>query len=250
MYSDKDLPAPPYDVDMMCETLENSYDFVKMKKLKNYSATKNAILSGISTTFSEAGDDDISYFYFSGHGDLKDNISYLIPTDYNGYVNTCISVNELETALNQIKGIKVVFLDTCHSGGFIGKEMGKKEMSDYGKTFNDNVINVFSAKSYTNKHLGHSPYQVLTSSHSTEYSWEFSPWGPFVNNWGLFSGALCLGCGYPYFEIPYSADYDENGKITLQEAYDFVDYFIWSWANSIQDTQVYPKDSYFIIIEY
>ncbi|GAH91355.1 unnamed protein product, partial [marine sediment metagenome] len=42
-------------------------------------------------------------------------------------LNSYISVDELEAALSAIPGTKVVFLDSCYSGGFIGK--GKEEIT-------------------------------------------------------------------------------------------------------------------------
>ena len=251
----KDLPASPYDVARMCETLEKSYYFAEMEELIDLEATKYNILNGITNTFAGADDDDVSYFYFSGHGsyDKKTGVSYLYTTE-----GSWISVSELEGCLNAIPGTKVVFLDSCHSGGFINKGMSLKEMSDYAKSFNDNVINVFSAKSYASKHLDHSPYQVLTSCLSTESCWEVAV-SESSGEWiGVFSWVLCGGCGYPEFIAPYPADSNTNGEITLKEAYiytdEWVDYWCNHWNNEHgwtigQDTQVYPEDSYFVIIE-
>ena len=250
---DNDLPAPPFDVDKMHDTLNHSVDgFTLINELKDLNATKSAILNGIASTFSETDADDVSYFYFSGHGGTLDNISYLIPTDFDGYTNTCISVSELESALSAIPGTKVVFLDSCHSGGFIGKEINQGDIEGYSKNFNDDVINIFMTRD-----LANSQYQVLTACLSSQTAIELIP--SEGDPWGLFSDVLCEGCGYNYYTHPYWADVDENGEITLDEAYDYTDEQVniiidilnappYEWGVD-QDTQVYPENSDFLIIE-
>ena len=250
---DNDLPAPPFDVDKMNDTLSHSGDgFALINELKDLNATKSAILNGIASTFSQADADDVSYFYFSGHGGTLDNISYLIPTDTNGYTNTCISVSELESALSAIPGIKVVFLDSCHSGGFIGKEINQGDIGGYSKNFNDDVINIFMTRD-----LANSQYQVLTACLSSQTAIELIP--SEGDPWGLFSDVLCEGCGYNYYTHPYLADANANGEITLNEAYDYTDEQVniiidilnappYEWGVD-QDTQVYPENSDFVIIE-
>jgi hypothetical protein len=130
-----DLPSPPYDVDKMRQTLEQckfgslNSAFYIINELKDWDAAKTAIFDGISFTFSGADDNDISYFYFSGHGylDTGSNISYLCPSDTSLAIDTStmISVDELESVLSTIPGTKVVIIDSCHSGGFIGKGEGE-----------------------------------------------------------------------------------------------------------------------------
>jgi len=253
LFGDNDLQAPPYDVDKMHDTLSHSGNgFALINELKDLNATKSAILNGIASTFSEADADDVSYFYFSGHGGTLDNISYLIPTDTDGFTNTCISVSELESALSAIPGTKVVFLDSCHSGGFIGKEINQGDIEGYSKNFNDDVINIFMTRDLTN-----SQYQVLTSCLSSQTSLELIP--SEGDPWGLFSAVLCEGCGYNYYSHPYWADVNVNGGITLNEAYLYTDEQVdiiidilnappYEWGVD-QDTQVYPENSNFIIIE-
>jgi len=148
--------------------------------------------------------------------------------------------------LNTIPGTKVVFLDSCHSGGFIGKEISENEISSTPEEFNRNVIDVFASRDLTG-----SQYQVLTSCLSTQTCWGLAYEGDYF---GLFSYVLCVNCGYDYYSHPYYADANENREITLQEAYISTDqgvsegitYFDLSTA---QDTQVYPVNSNFVIIE-
>ena len=82
--SDNDLSAPPYDVDRMCYTLSkcrfgsSNTPFSNIWYLKDWQATKSNILYNITSyCFIGADNNDISYFYFSGHGALVGNTSYI-----------------------------------------------------------------------------------------------------------------------------------------------------------------------------
>jgi len=72
--SDNDLSAPSYDVDRIRQILQqcrfgtSNTTFSNIGYLKDWQATKTNILQSISSTFSGADSNDISYFYFSGHG--------------------------------------------------------------------------------------------------------------------------------------------------------------------------------------
>ena len=73
-HGNTDLPGPLYDVNRICQTLSQCRfgslptEFSKILYITDWSATKSAILQGIASIFSEADYNDVSYFYFSGHG--------------------------------------------------------------------------------------------------------------------------------------------------------------------------------------
>ena len=256
-----DLPDPPYDVDRMDDVLSqcsfgpSNTQFSVISPLKDLSATKSAILQGIASVFSGSDDNDISYFYFSGHGylDSGTNISYLCPTDTTLVLDlsTMISIDELETALSAIPGTKVVFIEACHSGGFIGK--GEEEViisKEELVSFNQEIINVFS-QAQSKGLLNTNQYQVLTSCRSDQLSpgqTDPSVEGPF----GPFTMALCEGGGY-YGNYP--ADTNSDNKVSLNEAYLYVidwvnDFYGDILGDALQAVQVYPNNSNFAIIEY
>jgi hypothetical protein len=253
-HGNTDLPAPPFDVERMHNILNHSASgFFSISELMDLQATKTAILNGITTAFSGADADDVSYFYFRGHGMNSSGVSYLCPTNASYYspLSSYISTNELESALSAVPGTKVVILDCCYSGGFIGKQIGEEEISTNPQDFNSNVINVFLSRDLTG-----SQYKVLTACLSSQVSVELVPaeGDPFA----LFSGVLCEGCGYDYYTHPYFADGNENGEITLHEAYTYSDEQVTIIATALndlygwdidQDTQVYPLYSNFVIIE-
>ena len=245
-----DLVSPPYDVGRMyyilnqCRFGSSDSEFSIISELKDLNATKTAILSRINSTFSGADDNDISYFYFSGHGSWDIiSTSYICPTDANDTVDSLISIDELEAALSVIPGTKVVILDTCHSGGFIGK--GKeKNYFDRGSlvAFNNNVINIFSMSQ--SKDLASNQYKVLTSCHIFQTCLSAVDLVNPENSFGIFTMALCQGCGY---YGTYPADTNLDTKVSLQESYLYVESTLESLE---QDVQVYPTNSTFTIVEY
>ena len=251
-----DLSAPPYDVNKMAEILEdcrfnvNQTSFQKISTLKDQQATKQNIINKIQSTFSGAEENDVSYFYFSGHGALVNQVSYLCPSDFNGQISSAISVDELESALSAVAGIKVVFIDACNSGGFIGKSgeevVETEEIKDleYLTQFNEAIISAFANHTLFKDLLTSAEYQVLTSSHWYEESYEIDPGDgePF----GVFTQALHEGCSLAN-NTP--ADINQNDKISLSEAYNFI--YQWVAAMRVnQNVQVYPVNSSFTIFEY
>lgn len=259
-YPGGDLDGPPENVDRMRQILEqckfsssNTVFSSINDELIDFNATKTAILDGIDSTFSGAEDNDVSYFYFAGHGylDPGTQISYLCPTDDPITIldlDALISVNELENRLSAIPGTKVIILDTCHSGGFIGKGKGEITISKEELiSFNDEIINVFS-QAQSKGLLTTNQYKVLTSCHDYQSSTYLVPVVPGAfEPFGIFTMALCVGCGYDSFTSPYPADNNENNKVTLQEAYLYIESTLESYE---QDVQVHPINSDFTIIEY
>ena len=248
--SDNDLNAPPYDVDRIRQILQqcrfgpSNTIFSNISYLKDWQATKSNILQSISSTFSGADSNDISYFYFSGHGALVENASYICPADMTSFVDSAIRVDELESALSAIPGIKVVFLDSCYSGGFIGKAIDETTVSkEKLESFNDEIINIFSGAESKGL-LTTNQYKVLTSCHYYQLCWEIEP--EEGNPFGVFTMALCEGCGY---SGNYSADTNMDTMVSLQEAYFYVKDWVFSYKIS-QDIQIYPNYSTFTIVEY
>ena len=253
---DMDLMSPTYSIDRMYKIFNqcgfgiSDVGFSVINELKDLDATGSAILNEIASTFSGADNDDVSYFYYTGHGYWREGTSYLCPADATS-IFSLISVNKLEKALSAIPGTKVVILDTCHSGGFIGK--GKVEVTiaeEELESFNDEVINVFS-QCQSKELLATNQYKVLTSCSYNQLSWEIYPIVPGVfDPYSIFTKALSIGCGYSNYNYP--ADTNVDNKVSLQEAYLYVkDWVIQNgWGFLQQDVQVYPDVSDFPIIEF
>jgi len=243
-----DLSSPPYNVDKIrqilsyCKFSPSNIEFSTINYLKDWQATESNILQSIVSTFAGADSNDVSYFYFSGHGGRIMWLSYLCPADSSPYVH--ITVSELEKALSVIPGTKVVILDCCYSGGFIKK--GKDEISqDDLINFNNDIIDIFF-RGESKSLLTTNQYKVLTSCHYDQTCYEAYPEGE--DPIGIFTMALCDGCGY---SGNYPADINLDTKVSLQEAYLYVkDWVQQYYSYRDQDVQVYPSNSNFTIVEY
>ena len=84
--------APPYD--LIYQVLSKwkfgpeKVGFSKIDYIADSDATKNNILQEIASTFSEADENDVSYFYFGGHGGKDGSIYYICPTDMTSSVSS------------------------------------------------------------------------------------------------------------------------------------------------------------------
>lgn len=81
-------------------------------------ASEYRVRSQISSTFASADSNDVSLFYYTGHGSSDGS---LITTDYGA-----ISPSRLASWLKQVPGNVVVMLDSCYSGRVIDKALGAK----------------------------------------------------------------------------------------------------------------------------
>ena len=200
---------------VQCKFGESEIDFEVIERLINYDATKANILQGILDVFGEADDNDMSYFYYSGHGGLRGGIPIITSTDYDSH--TVITVHELEEHLSMIPGTKIIFLETCHAGNFIDKN-------------NDIALEPFDE--FSLDLLNKDSYQVLASSAGDEYTWD-SPNGSY------FCRYLIEGC------VDLQADKNEDEIVDISELYQYIKLNVTK-----QTVQIYPEGSTFPVVEY
>ena len=181
----------------------------------------------IQRVFGGAEAGDVSYLYISTHGlyDPENGVEpALLLSD--GQTENHLTPEELEAAFDGISGTKVLILDACNSGAFIGK--GMTEWDEPPCFLGDD-------------------FKVITSSGAREESWYWSAGedakqeerqGAFYFTQALCD-ALSAACGYP-------ADQNHDGSITLKELYD--DLLLNHAAST---PQVYPQnDDDFVIFRY
>lgn len=208
------LNGPAKDVGKMKETL-GEYEITAKMNL-----TAGEILDAISDSFAGAEDEDISLFYYSGHGNDADGS--LIGIDMESYV----TAGELREALDAIRGRKIVVIDACYSGALIGKALQQDETTDPLNLLIGAFASDRSARSST---LAAQQYFVLASSKGSEESWE-AAYG------GLFTEAFANSRG--------AADSDGDGVSTLDEVYLYVSENVGgaaAAAGKVQSVQVYPE---------
>ena len=248
-----DLVGPPNDLRMMESVFKGNRisgektDVAVYKNLK-----KRELINAIHQTFQGATDEDTSYFYYSGHGNNIKNISYLCTIDDKTLPDGTfdptgwISVDELKAELDKIPGKKILILDCCNAGGFIGKKFvdetssatknpgvaGKTITSDNSKAFNNSVRRTFESKPEENakaNYLTGNEYKVLTASSANEYSYEDKKEGI-----GKFTKMFAIAAGLENNQM--KGDVNGDKKLSLNEAYEY----LMKNVESTSHIQVFP----------
>ncbi|MDD6050238.1 MAG: caspase family protein [Clostridiales bacterium] len=207
--------------------------------------------SAIRDTFSAATANDVSLFYFAGHG------ANAVGTSYHGALvgtgTTYLSVSKLKSVLDQIPGKKIVIIDSCHSGQMIGRSAGAGVSKSDLNAFNSQVVSTFAQQSRSADNLANSGYYVITAAHSTEESvnmgYDADEDGIIDKHFGLFTYSLTRGSGWNMATNKtrnLSADSDGNGEITLHEAFSYARYKAQQ-SNPNQTAQVYPSGSSMVV---
>ena len=185
--------------------------------------TAEGILSAIDTAFGEALAQDISLFYYSGHGTTPQGS--LLGSDGKGSV----TADALRSALDQVPGRKIVIIDACYSGNMLRASSGAVTGPE---AFVTGFISAFSRR--TRSSLAADGYFVLTACAYDEVSYEGEVDG---RNMGFFTHQLVESIGRPGADMP--ADANGNGVITFQELYNCVRDGV---ENIGQHVQAYPED--------
>lgn len=161
------------------------------------------ILDAISEAFAGATEDDVSLFYYSGHGVTGSGA--LLGNDGVG-----VSPETLRKKLDQVPGTKIILLDSCFSGYLIGR--GSDEAAN-AKAALEHFLSVFS---WSSRGDG-SEYYVLTASSLYETSIGY------VGATSLFTGNLLEGMGYDPEDASRTgscpADANQDGMFTLDELF-------------------------------
>jgi hypothetical protein len=189
-----------------------------------------ALATLIADTFAGADADDVSYLYLCTHGEFDgDPASEPVLLLSDGRTEERLTPKVLEAALATVPGVKVVLLDACYSGAFIGKGMRWRAAV---LPFESDV------------------YKVIASSGAMEASWYWNAGtgaqpaadGAFPQGAFYFTQALSQGLS-PRYGFP--ADLNRDGSVTLSELYAML---METHAASIP--QVYPQEDGFVVFAY
>ncbi len=182
-----------------------------------------AFSQAVTETFSEAAEQDISLIYISTHGLYSANRSNLSASLLlsDGTREERLTAQALAGILYDIPGTKLLVLDACHSGAFIGKGL-----SDFAQA------NPFATEGF----------HVLCSAGGSEESWYWrADGGDALHGAGYFTSVLssALGSGG---SAP--ADRDLDGRVTMTELRQFLlDHYAASTP------QIYPENSDCVFFE-
>ena len=245
-----DLVGPVGDAKLMNRVFAaQNFTAGKMKSIMvKENLKKVEFFDAIRQAYAGANENDISYFYYSGHGYNKDGISYLCmveaPLGGNDPLGLWVSVNELRAALDQVPGTKVLILDSCNSGGFIGKSAldGSSSATPtttgaYSRDFVETVMQEFKTEAASPNYLIGNEYKVLAASSENEFSYEDK-----LEKLGKFTKILAEAAGK---DGDLKADANGDNKAGLEELYDYLD------KNVIYTShiQAYPRQDSFVIFE-
>ena len=237
------LHGPENDVNAM-EKLLGGMEGMAWDIYAQTDATGAEIISLVELAFSGATEDDVSLFYYSGHGitGAGDHYSGALVTVEEEY----FTLTDLADLLSGVPGKVVVILDSCGSGAAISEQA----MSDAAEAetfmperFNQSVVDAFSDNSSSMERSGafrENHFYVLTASAYEQNS-------KTILKDGVWGGALTRGitesAGYDFNTGVWSdtmpGDTDEDGALTLEECYRYCRAF----AEAYQDVCVYPDNS-------
>lgn len=233
------LPGCETDVLAMASMLRSMnatmYDLTIRQNL-----TADGMISAIGEAFAGAAENDVSLFYYTGHGDSSGG--RLVGVD-----QSLLTFARLRYALDAIPGRKIVVLDSCYSGHAIGKSASLLSASDALASVNSAVISAFAPQaqgaSARSGELAAEPYYVLTAARGAEQSGATSEDGV---DYSLFTRCLLRGSGYDQITGEYHAlraDTDGDGGIALEEGYAYVRDHLDEIGYFNQNVQVYPEGS-------
>lgn len=254
-------PGPQNDGVNISRMLQKAYGSGQVAitvKDKDGVTTKEGIREQIQSAFADAAEDDVNYFYYSGHGQ-REGLSL--------ETGTSLSAQELYDCFEGIKGKNILILDCCHSGAMTGQTRSiglrslkesvsyQDETADFVENFTDAFVQAEkqAAGRQSRTALNNERFCILTAAQSEEVSNQVIRKGEtegLASSYGIFTGALVYGSGInaELAETELSAaqaslgvspaDFNGDGAITFNEVKTFVQNHCV--ANHMK---MYPSDS-------
>ncbi len=280
-----ELDGPDNDILNFSRTLKSLYVPYTTASLTN--ATIDETNDLISSTFADADEDDVSLFFYSGHGDVADESSTydgaLCMLKETGMSIDDYALSDLESKLSEIPGKVVVILDSCGSGAAITEDPYSKSSSsteedsdesdeisnittqEEAEAFTESAYEVFANSDATVSSSSavaryaefcQDKYYVIAGCEVSTYSYTIAldDWGEFYA--GALTYSIIYSLGHSYTEYGgtrtgrMSADTDQNNQTTLDECYECVKPFVDHLPYVYdQNVVVYPEDSTQVLFE-
>ena len=235
--------VPIEDVNAMEKVFSNQ-NFSEVVRFPD--KTKAEIIAKMEELFKSSSESDVNYLYLTCHGGEDGTIAI-------GSDKTSFSGWELASLLKQYKGKFVVMLDCCYSGTIIdvGKP-DKKVASKSEERFDEQAFLAgFSTGDLASKNgeMLDSKFLVLCASWKGEKSYSAVGVGSLATRY------WAMGTGWDSLQnrmISPMADTNTNGKITLEELYQYSYPLVLeaaSRSNKEQHVSVYPENSQFVLFQ-
>ena len=235
--------VPIEDVNTMEKVFSNQ-NFSKVVRFPD--KTKSEIIAKMQELFKSSSESDVNYLYLTCHGGRDGRI-------YLGSDGQTFSGWELASILKQYKGKFVVMLDCCYSGKIIdANKPNKKVASKSEERFDEQAFLAgFSTGDPASKNgeMLDSKFLVLCASWKGEKSYSAVGVGSLATRY------WAMGTGWDSLQnrmISPMADTNTNGKITLEELYQYSYPLVLeaaSSSNKEQHVSVYPKNSQFVLFQ-
>ena len=235
--------VPIEDVNAMEKAFSNQ-NFSEVVRFPD--KTKAEIIAKMEELFKSSSESDVNYLYLTCHGGEDGTIAI-------GSDKTSFSGWELASILKQYKGKFVVMLDCCYSGKII--DVGKsdeKAVSNSEERFDEQAFLAgFSTGDPASKNgeMLDSKFLVLCASWKGEKSYSAVGVGSLATRY------WAMGTGWDSLQnrmISPMADTNTNGKITLEELYQYSYPLVLeaaSSSNKEQHVSVYPENSQFVLFQ-
>jgi uncharacterized caspase-like protein len=183
--------------------------------------TKANILTALKSVADATEQDDLLLFYYSGHGDEKDGVAYLVARDgrYLVLEDTAVPVARVTAIMEAAPArAKVLLLDACHSGADIGGKGPKKMTPEFIRRVFEEAVGLAVLASCTQGQLS--------------YEWRKEERSVFTH--------------YLLEALRGSADNDEKGFVTVQDTSRHVANGVKLWASQHNVSQT-PTLQYTVI---
>lgn len=237
------IEVPIEDVNAMEKVFSNQ-NFSEVVRFPD--RTKSEIIAKMQELFESSSESDVNYLYLTCHGGRDGRI-------YLGSDGQTFSGWELASILKQYKGKFVVMLDCCYSGKIIdvGKSDEKVASKSEEKFDEQAFLAGFSTGDLASKNgeMLDSKFLVLCASWKGEKSYSLVGVGSLATRY------WAMGTGWDSLQnrmISPMADTNTNGKITLEELYQYSYPLVLqaaSSSNKEQHVSVYPENSQFVLFQ-
>ena len=235
--------VPIEDVNAMEKAFSNQ-NFSEVVRFPD--KTKAEIIAKMEELFKSSSESDVNYLYLTCHGGEDGTIAI-------GSDKTSFSGWELASLLKQYKGKFVVMLDCCYSGKIINAgKSDEKVASKSEERFDEQAFLAgFSTGDLASKNgeMLDSKFLVLCASWKGEESYSLVGVGSLATRY------WAMGTGWDSLQnrmISPMADTNTNGKITLEELYQYSYPLVLeaaSSSNKEQHVSVYPENSQFVLFQ-
>lgn len=203
-------------------------------------ASKANLLADITAVAAVAGEEDLFLFYFSGHGgqpatgpegsssDSFNEYIYLYDSDPSN-LTTTFSDDQLLAAFGPIAARKkVIILDSCNSGGFIGNELeadgepsslveGSESLAELAAR----AISLYA--NFDGSSADIPPWEALVLSASGEREFSYESPDKFGLGPKLYNGVFT----YYLLEAEREGDANRDGWVTVTEAFAYTQKMIY-----------------------